>query len=220
VKVSYKDVVILILLVSQIVLVFHITSKTDNNPDYLVVDNIEDVEVDTLNNTLYNSNVNSNFTKEEDIDDNRSPYTGINNSDIPPYPKRDNSTIRHLSLDQLFLDLSYSNVTTPLHTVENGEGIIKTYRKDGRTINFDVRNYKINLDNPPWYLKVLKEKRPFKYGIYYKYTYIRRAGNNTSVNYCYYRSIGDYHIIMGFDKEDDFVRDMWLRWNEHIESIQ
>lgn len=130
--------------------------------------------------------------------------------------QKNNKLVKNIPLEKLFMDLPYSNV---IEISENGkEGIIKTYKKDGIVINFDVRNYKPNLDNPR-YVNVSKEKKFFQYGIYYKYTYIVQYNNITSISYCYYRNIGKYHIIMGFNREDESVRDMWLRWNEYIENL-
>jgi len=177
---------------------------------------LEHIEVNSSNNTneTYGS-----------IVDNSSSYYRINNShsisdtydNNTQYSRKNTYTMKNVSLNKLFIDLSYSNV---ISISEKGkEGIVKTYKKDGRVINFDVRNYKPELDNPR-YVNVSKEKRPFKYGIYYRYKYTAQYENNTLVSYCYYRKVGNYHIIMGFfDKEDEFVRDMWLRWNEYIESI-
>ena len=112
------------------------------------------------------------------------------------------------------MDLKYSNVI-PISD-EQGQGIIKTYSNEN-TINFDIRTYKINLDNPE-YLTVSKEILHFKYGTYYKYTYIPKY-TNTTESYCYYRKIGNYHIIMGFKREDKYIENMWLRWNEYINKV-
>ena len=242
VKVSYKDVIILLLVVSQVFLIFHIvTSKDDNSPGdsyfYLNDDNgnreLRDVKVNTSKN-FSEDNITDNRSEYRELKDsnsvnegynsvnNRSSYRGINNFSINErynnntWYSRKNTSVKNVSLNELFLDLSYSNV---IPISENGKkGIVKIYKKDGRIIYFDVRNYKLELDNPR-NLNVSKEKRLFKYGIYYRYKYTVQYGNNTSEDYCYYRKVGNYHIIMGFDKEDEFVRDMWLRWNEYIESV-
>ena len=121
---------------------------------------------------------------------------------------------RNVPISELFMNLKYSNVM-PI-SEKQGQGIIKTYNNDN-TINFDIRTYKINLDNPE-YLTVSKEILHFKYGTYCKYTYTPKY-TNTTESYCYYRKIGNYHIIMGFKKEDKYIRDMWLKWNEHINSV-
>jgi len=231
VKVSYKDVIILLLVVSQILLIFHIImSKGDNDSQdsyFLSRDNLsgymeDDVKGDRWVRDINVNNSNNSSEAYNNITDNRSGYSGVNNYNVSEmynnsilHPRKNTYTVKNVSLNELFLDLHYSNV---IKISENGKkGIVKTYEKDGRVINFDVRNYKPDLDNPR-YVKVSKERKPFKYGVYYRYKYILQYENNTSVNYCYYREVGNYHIIMGFDKEDEFVRDMWLRWNEYIES--
>jgi len=205
-KVSYKDIIIIILLFSQITLIFHILSKSDNpgNDNFLNLEGIDNFS---------NLSEMENIVLEETIPkvDNTTIY---NNT---PTSREEKHPVRNISLEDLFLDLPYSNVIRV--SEGKGRGIVKIYEKDGRRISFDVRDYKPNLDNPR-FLKVLKERRPFRYGIYYSYKYISQYGNNTSVDYCYYREVGRYHIIMGFDREDEFVREMWLRWNEYIESIQ
>jgi len=252
VKVSYKDVIIILLVVSQMFLIFHIMFKGEDNPggNYflnLSKDNLSNCLEDDVNEgrelEVVKVNNSKNFSKEYNVTDNRVEYSEINVSnsmnekyiDIDNrfykemnnsksvngtynntwYPRK-NICVKNVSLNELFLDLPYSKV---IKISENGKkGIVKIYEKDGRVVNFDVRNYKPNLDNPR-YVKVSKERRPFKYGIYYRYKYTVQYKNNTSVNYCYYREVGNYHIIMGFDREDKFIKDMWLRWNEYIEGV-
>jgi len=169
-----------------------------NNPKNLTED---------LNSSILNSGIVSNNSHNitEDL-----------NSSTLHHTRKNDSTVKNISLSKLFMGLSYSNV---IKISEEGKGgIVKTYTEDGRVINFDVRNYKPDLDNPR-YVKVSKEIRSFKYGVYYKYTYTVQYNNVTSVSYCYYREVGKYHIIMGFKREDEVVKDMWLRWNEYIENL-
>lgn len=239
VNVHYKDIVILLLVVSQILLIFQIISKTDDNTcedNYLSSGdssgdnvkghivlrdtginnsiNISEVHISILDNRSEHREVNdSNDTKEMDS---RSSYNETYNNNTW-YPTKNISTVKNISLNKLFLDLPYYSKVISISEKGN-EGIIKIYEKDGRIINFDVRNYKPNLDNPR-YVNVSKERKSFKYGIYYKYIYTVQYDNIISVDYCYYREIGGYHIIMGFDKEDEFIKDIWLRWNGYIENI-
>ncbi|MBW9224022.1 hypothetical protein KKP90_05560 [Methanothermococcus sp. SCGC AD-155-E23] len=205
-RLSYKDVIILILLFSQILLVFHMVSKSDNSKNNFLNSSLEEID-------------NSSNLAEMESTDAVEMKPEVNNTKVynATLPREEKHPVRNISLEDLFLDLPYSRVIRV--SEGDGKGIIKVYEKNGRVINFDVRDYKPNLDNPR-YLKVLKERRPFRYGIYYSYKYICQYGNNTSVDYCYYREVGRYHIIMGFDREDEFVREMWLRWNEYIESLQ
>ena len=167
---------------------------------------------DNISNTLNNSNIlnNCNSILNNHNSDNNIIYNNISNNDI----LNSHNNIRSISLNELFMNLRYSNII-PLSN-EQGKGIIKKYNGES-TIDFDIRTYKPNLDNPE-YVIVYKEILYFKHGTYYKYTYIPKYTNNTK-SYCYYKKIGNYHIIMGFKRENKYTKDMWIKWNEHINNI-
>ena len=250
-KISYKDILIVFLIVTQLFLVFYIVFKTEDSHtdntyslNNLSNDRLKDVKTNNFECISYNTSNKFNSSTLNNTKTDNSNYTvkesnnSITNSTTPQHSRVDNlnnsvsedlnisisyfenqknnyPNIKNITLSELFMNLPYSNV---IKISEEGEGIVKTYTNDGYIINFDVRNYKPNLDNPR-YAKVLKETRQFQYGTYYKYTYTIQYDNITSVSYCYYRRVGKYHIIMGFNKEDDFTREMWLRWNQHINNL-
>jgi len=226
-KISYKDFLILLLVITQIFLIFHIVFKIENNHLYnsYSTNNLSDTKEDVRKHDMLNvgRNNNTNNSSEKPNSNilnitraNNLHFTEDLNSSVLYHTRKNDSTVKNISLSKFFMDLPYSN--TIRISEEGKEGIIKTYTEDGRIINFDVRNYKPNLDNPR-YVKVSKEIRSFKYGVYYKYTFTVQYNNITSVSYCYYRRVGKYYIIMEFNKEDEFVKDMWLRWNEYIENL-
>jgi hypothetical protein len=213
--ISSKDIIILILSLAVLLLgsyvvfdKFHTTDNNQNNDK-----NNFNYSNSSINNysTNYKAELTSNneTTYYPNEDDN---ITNNSNSDIIYYIDYS----KNIPLDDLFMDLPYSNVIDISEGYKKGK--IKTYIKNGHTINFDVRNYKPNLDNPE-YIKVSKTELHFKYGDYYKYTYTSEYANSTPISYCYYRKIGKYHITMGFNETNKDTSEMWLKWNEYIYNL-
>ena len=209
---SSKDIIILILSLAVLLLgsyvvfdKFHTTTDNQNDKNNFNYTNA------SINNFKYKAELTSNneTTHHPNEDDNT---TNNSNSDIIYYIDYS----KDIPLDDLFMDLSYSNVIDISEGYKKGK--IKTYIKNGHTINFDVRNYKPNLDNPE-YIKVSKTELHFKYGDYYKYTYTSEYANSTPISYCYYRKIGKYHITMGFNETNKDTSEMWLKWNEYIYNL-
>ncbi|ABR56738.1 hypothetical protein [Methanococcus aeolicus] len=123
---------------------------------------------------------------------------------------------KKIPLNSLFMpDLNYFN-TIDL-TKGSQEGKIKQYKLNNVAINFDIRNYKPDLDNPE-YISVQKTNMQFKYGDYIKYTYTTNYGNTTT-SYCYVRKIGNYYMIMGFFEINKNTTDLWEKWNKYIFDI-
>ena len=233
---KYKDILIVLLTLALLLLGSYviIDNIQNNNHDTKYTQykdnksNLNSAEKDNLSNDGSNRSLFSNSTttknKESEYNltnngnllnnSNDNPNAYNNTTNYSNSVENYNYPIKNVPISKLFMDLKYSNVI-PISD-EQGQGIIKTYNNEN-TINFDIRTYKPNLDNPE-YLTVSKEILHFKYGTYCKYTYTPKY-TNTTESYCYYRKIGNYHIIMGFKKEDKFIRDMWLKWNEHINSV-
>ena len=209
--ISSKDIIILILSLAVLLLgsyvVFDKFHTTDNQNDK----NNFNYSNTSINNFKYKAELTSNneTIHHPNEDDN---ITNNSNSNIIYYIDYS----KNIPLDDLFMDLSYSNVIDISEGYKKGK--IKTYIKNGHTINFDVRNYKPNLDNPE-YIKVSKTEMHFKYGDYYKYTYTSEYANSTPISYCYYRKIGKYHITMGFNEANKDTSEMWLKWNEYIYNL-
>ncbi|WP_292460895.1 hypothetical protein [Methanothermococcus sp.] len=217
---SSKDIIILILL--SIILLLGGYVAFDK---FHTTNNDQNINLNNLNYNNSNTSINSysSYNGEELTPPNNSittysmeynnTATNSNNSNISYYYV---NYSKNVPLDKLFMDLPYSNVID----ISEGykEGKIKTYIKNGIKINFDVRNYKPNLDNPE-YIKVSKTELHFKYGDYYKYTYTSEYANSTAVSYCYYRKIGNYHITMGFSEVNKDTTNMWLKWNEYIYNL-
>ncbi len=212
---SYKDILILILSIIVLLLggyvVFDKFHTVDNNQN----NNLGNLNYTNtpINNYSINNNIsytNHNKNNELNISDNKNEFT--NDSDDITYIDYS----KNIPLDDLFMDLPYSNVIDISEGYKKGK--IKTYIKNGITINFDVRNYKPNLDNPE-YVKVSKTKIHNKYGDYYKYTYTSEYKNSTLLSYCYYKKIGNYHIIMEFSKVNKDIDEIWLKWNKHIYNL-
>jgi hypothetical protein len=215
---SSKDILILILSLAVLLLggyvvfdKFHTTADNNRNNN---LNNFNYINT-SINNYSINNNVshtnNNNENNELNITTNENEFTNNNSDDIiyVDYSK-------NVPLDDLFMDLPYSNVLDISEGYKKGK--IKTYIKNGNVINFDVRNYKPNLDNPE-YIKVSKTELHFKYGNYYKYTYSSEYENSTPISYCYYRKIGNYHITMGFSEVNKDTSEMWLKWNEYIYNL-
>ena len=215
---SSKDILILILSLAVLLLggyvvfdKFHTTADNNRNNN---LNNFNYINT-SINNYSINNNVshtnNNNENNELNITTNENEFTNNNSDDIiyVDYSK-------NVPLDDLFMDLPYSNVLDISEGYKKGK--IKTYIKNGNVINFDVRNYKPNLDNPE-YIKVSKTELHFKYGDYYKYTYTSEYANSTPISYCYYRKIGKYHITMGFNEANKDTSEMWLKWNEYIYNL-
>ncbi len=229
-KLSYKDILIVILSIVVLLL-----------GSYVVLDKHHptDNQNDNLNNNLNtNQNINQsnniNWTNSNVSINNHSIINNINHTNNNNENNNLNMTInenesannsndvyyvdysKDIPLDDLFMDLPYSNVID----ISEGykQGLIKTYIKNGNVINFDVRNYKPNLDNPE-YINVSKTEIHFKYGTYYKYTYVSEYKNSTPISYCYCRNLGKYYITMGFNETNDYTYEMWLKWNEYIYNL-
>lgn len=245
-KETYKDILIVILTLALLLLSSYVIIDTIQNNNQGTKDtqfkedglNLKNTEKDNQSNYINITHNRSLFFNSTDEKNKKIEYNLTNNESLlnnnnatlnnheahnsatnysanysDPI-KNHNYPIKTVPISKLFMNLKYSNVI-PVSD-EQGQGIIKIYNNED-TIYFDVRTYKINLDDPE-YLTVSREILHFKYGTYYKYTYTPKY-TNTTESCCYYRKIGNYHIIMGFKKEDKYIRDMWLRWNEYINNI-
>ena len=216
---SSKDILILILSLAVLLLggyvvfdKFHTTTDNQNDKNNF---NYSNTPINNYSTNYKAELTSNNETIHHPNEDDNTINIGNNNS---------NSNIinyyvdysKNIPLDDLFMDLPYSNVIDISEGYKKGK--IKTYIKNGHTINFDVRNYKPNLDNPE-YIKVSKTELHFKYGDYYKYTYTSEYANSTPISYCYYRKIGKYHITMGFNETNKDTSEMWLKWNEYIYNL-
>ncbi|AEH06708.1 hypothetical protein [Methanothermococcus okinawensis] len=219
---SSKDITIIMLLSIVLLLGGYIvydklytTTNNQNNNQNIHLNNLD------YNNTSVNNC--SSYKGELLINNITNTNNYTNNSIGYEYNNTSNNNSNYyvdysktVALDDLFMDLPYSNAIDISEGNKKGE--IKTYIKNSIKINFDVRNYKPNLDNPE-YIKVSKTKLHFKYGNYYKYTYTSEYANSTKISYCYYRNIGNYHITMGFNETNECINNMWLKWNEYIYNL-
>ncbi|EHP85626.1 hypothetical protein [Methanotorris formicicus] len=118
-----------------------------------------------------------------------------------------------LSIDDMFLKLDYVNQINASNS--NGVRIIKIYKTNNITVVFDVSEYEVNFYGAMRYNKVRKYVLRDKFGNYRCYEFIPYYKNG-SESYCYVRKIGKYWVIMGFNKKDKKVYELWEKWNGYI----